>query len=146
MTDTNIIKGFDNHRFLSNFQYVDVILDGVIYPSVEHAYQSAKSDNLEWKQICSDKNNTSGKIKKLSRSVILKKDWNNVKLKIMFGLLKQKFKQEPFRTLLLETDNAYIREDNWWRDDYWGYCLHTKQGRNYLGKMLMIIRKQLKNE
>lgn|SRR5574343_250905 len=113
MNGDNIIKSFDNHKFLSNFQYVDVILDGIIYPSVEHAYQSAKSDNSEWKQTCSNRNNSSGKIKKLSRTVKLQTDWDEIKNQIMFELLKQKFKQEPFKTLLLETTDFYIRENNW---------------------------------
>ena len=42
----------DEFRWLSNFIPCDIILDNITYSSVEHAYQSAKSDNPEWKEFC----------------------------------------------------------------------------------------------
>lgn len=44
------------YRWLSNFAPVLIKLDG-IYPSVEHAYMSAKSDDMKWKLFCQDRNN-----------------------------------------------------------------------------------------
>ena len=34
-------------RFLSNFAYASVLFDGVSYATVEHAYQAAKTLDLE---------------------------------------------------------------------------------------------------
>ena len=48
------------HRYLSNFQAVKIIFEGIEYPSTEHAYMSAKSDSMEWKSKCADKNITAG--------------------------------------------------------------------------------------
>ena len=43
-TSQNVIDRFDGeYRFLSNFWYARVSLDGVVYPYVENAYQAAKT-------------------------------------------------------------------------------------------------------
>ena len=41
-------------RFLSNFYPSPVKFRGILYPSVEHAYQSAKSADPVWKKNCAD--------------------------------------------------------------------------------------------
>jgi len=47
----NFINSFkDEYQFLSNFYYVRVRLDGVVYPSVENAYQAAKSTDPDERQ------------------------------------------------------------------------------------------------
>lgn len=43
-----------NFRWLSNFAPCKIILDGIEYPSVEHAYMSAKSSERSWKLFCSN--------------------------------------------------------------------------------------------
>ena len=48
-----MIKEFQGeYRFLSNFAKVDITIDGLTYRSVEHAYISQKSDDIEWKNFC----------------------------------------------------------------------------------------------
>jgi predicted NAD-dependent protein-ADP-ribosyltransferase YbiA (DUF1768 family) len=43
-----MISGFcGEFTFLSNFHPCEVELDGVVYPFVEHAFQSAKTDDPE---------------------------------------------------------------------------------------------------
>ena len=141
-----MIKEFQKeYRWLSNFAPCGVELDGQMYLSVEHAYQSAKSeDDWDWKEFCTLETNPA-EIKKQAKLVILRKDWDAVKENIMLDLLRQKFNQEPYRQKLLDTKNEQIQEGNWWGDDYWGMSFKTGKGQNRLGKMIMKIRKELKN-
>jgi len=136
-----MIKEFQgSYRWLSNFAPVKIILENIEYQSVEHAYMSAKSDDKDWKIFCSNIQNTAGDVKRRSKTIKLKEDWNNIKLEIMFECLKQKFSQEPYKTKLLETKNDYIQEGNNWNDKFWGVCLKTNKGENNLGKLIMKIR------
>lgn len=139
-----MIKEFQNeYRWLSNFTPVEVELDGLIYSSVEHAYMSAKSDDIKWKRICTNPNYTAGEIKRLSRQVHLIPNWDNIKLNVMEDCIRQKFNQEPYKSKLLQTGNLYIQEGNRWNDKFWGVCLKTNQGQNFLGKLIMKIRDEI---
>jgi len=142
-----MIKEFQGeYRWLSNFAPVEIILGGFEYSSVEHAFMSVKSDDLEWKKFCSDPENTPGKIKKESRKVKLVENWEKIKLQVMKECLVQKFNQEPYKTKLLKTKDQIIQEGNNWNDTFWGVCLKTGRGENNLGKLIMEIRKNLQNE
>jgi len=123
----------------SNFAPCKIELWGLFYPSVEHAYQSAKSDGAEWKVFCQNTDNA-GKVKRASHSVQLVANWEELKVQLMRYLVWQKFNQEPFKTLLLSTGNEYIQEGNWWNDTFWGVNLKTGMGKNVLGNILMEIR------
>lgn len=138
-----VINNFHGeHGFLSNFCPAEVVLDGVKYPSVEHAYQAAKTLNTtERKQF---ENGTPGNAKRQGRSVTLRPNWKYVKIYIMERLLRQKFSQPPLRRLLLATGDDTLVEGNNWGDTYWGVCRGT--GDNHLGKLLMKIRYELKQE
>jgi len=92
-----MITEFQNeNRWLSNFAPVKIILDGLEFQSVEHAYMSAKLDDKEWKKFCSDLSNSAGTVKRKSRNIKLKSNWDRIKLKIMASCLEQKFMQEPY--------------------------------------------------
>lgn len=139
-----MITEFQNeHRWLSNFAPVKIKLDGLEFPSVEHAYMSAKSDNAEWKKFCSNPNNKAGDVKRQSRNVTLKEDWDEIKLEVMKECVTQKFSQEPYRTKLLETGTQHIQEGNRWNDKFWGVCLKTNKGENHLGRLIMDVRSAL---
>ena len=139
-----MITEFQNeYRWLSNFAPVKIKLDGLGFPSVEHAYMSAKSDDVEWKKFCSNSNNTAGDVKRKSRSILLKDDWNEIKIEVMANCIKQKFNTEPYRTKLLETGTQHIQEGNRWNDKFWGVCLKTNKGENHLGRLIMDVRSAL---
>lgn len=139
-----MITEFQNeYRWLSNFAPVKIKIDGIEFPSIEHAYMSAKSDDIEWKKFCSNSNNTAGDVKRKSRNITLKDDWNNIKLDVMKECVNQKFSQEPYRTKLLETKTQHIQEGNRWNDKFWGVCLKTSKGENHLGKLIMKVRSEL---
>jgi len=139
-----MIKEFKNeYRWLSNFARCGVELDGQMYKSVEHAYQSAKSDDPEWKEFCTVEINPA-EVRKQSRNIQIRKDWDNIKEDIMLKCLKEKYDQEPYKQLLLDTKNEQIQEGNWWGDKYWGVDLKTGEGQNRLGKMIMQIRQEIR--
>lgn len=139
-----MIKEFQgNYRWLSNFAPVKIILDNIEFPSIEHAYMSAKSDDFEWKVYCANPNNKAGDVKRQSRNIKLKLNWNEIKLEVMRECVNQKFMQEPYKTKLLETGSEYIQEGNMWNDKFWGVCLKTNKGENHLGKLIMEVRNKL---
>ena len=132
------------YRWLSNFYPVKIVIDGVEYPSVEHAYCSCKSTDSKWKSICSNEKNP-GKIKRKSKKIKVIDDWDDKKLSIMKKCLEQKFNQEPFKSMLIQTGNEIIQEGNRWNDKFYGVCLKTNKGKNKLGKLIMNIRYELIN-
>lgn len=129
-----------DYRFLSNFWYAKVVLDGVDYRSVEHAYMSAKTlDQSLRNQIRSfDK---PGDVKRFCRTITLREGWEEVKFGVMLDLVRQKFYIEPLKSKLLETGDAELIEGNTWGDTYWGVC--RGKGQNNLGKILMQVRSEL---
>ena len=138
-----MIKEFQgDYRWLSNFAYVNVVLDGITYRSVEHAYMAAKSFDKEWRKFC-QQTERAGEVKKASRKIQLREDWEDVKLSIMEDLLRQKFNTPKYKALLKSTGNVHIQEGNMWGDKFWGVCLKTNIGHNHLGKLIMKIREEI---
>ncbi len=136
------IHGFHGpFRFLSNFVPVQVELDGIPFPSVEHAYVAAKTLDIE-KRMEIAQVETAGQVKRLGRRLKLRPDWDTIKLDVMNDLLIQKFSQEPFSTQLLATNDFYLEETNHWGDTFWGVC--DGVGTNHLGHLLMSIRTNLR--
>ena len=128
------------NRFLSNFYPSRVEFDGVVYPTVEHAYQAAKTLDPELRKKVRDAVKP-GAAKRLGRGVALRADWETVKCRVMFTLLRWKFHHQPLRGRLLATGDAELVEGNRWGDTYWGVC--GGKGENRLGKLLMQVRKEL---
>lgn len=155
----NKIAGFfGEYRFLSNFWPANVTLDGVDYPTVEHAYQAAKTLDIEermevlynyhWDQhgYMSRTIKSSAQAKRQGKLVTMRADWSDVKIQIMTHLLRQKFSDRNFDLVeaLLETGSAELEETNTWGDVFWGVC--NGKGSNHLGKILMQIRADLRND
>lgn len=138
-----MIKQFrDEYRWLSNFAHVKIVYKGIPYYSVEHAYQSAKSVDMEWKSLCADRHITAGTIKQKSRDVDIVLDWDEIKLGVMEECLRQKFLIEPYKSKLEATGDQEIQEGNTWNDTFWGVNLETGEGQNNLGKLIMKIREE----
>jgi len=125
-------------RWLSNFWPAPVKLDREVYPTVEHAYQAAKTLDLEARKIIREAS-TPGIAKKLGRHLDIRADWDEVRDGVMRDLLKQKF--APGTALaeqLLATGRWILVEGNNWGDTYWGISNGT--GLNRLGSLLMEVR------
>jgi len=139
---TGVIDHFrGKHAALSNFSPAWVWLEGRRYPSVEHAYQAAKTlDLYERARIRAAR--SPGEAKRLGRSVALRPGWDTARLGVMRRLLVQKFDQAKFAEVLLSTGDAQLVEGNDWGDVFWGVC--RGEGKNYRGLMLMDIRHELR--
>lgn len=141
--EPNMIKEFkDEYAWLSNFYLCKIIINGLQYPSVEHAFQAQKSNDPNWKIYCRETINPD-KLKIVSKKIDLIENWNNIRESIMFECLKQKFNQEPFKTKLIATKNMRIQEGNTWGDKFWVVDLNTGKGENRLGLMIEKIRIEL---
>ena len=137
----NKIESFKGkYAFLSNFTPAHVRLDGVTYPSVEHAFQAAKTlDDTARARILAAP--TAGKAKALGQHVKLRDGWDAMRLDVMRALLRQKFAREPFASRLLATGSVEIVEGNTWGDRFWG--VYNGAGENWLGRLLMDVRSEL---
>jgi ribA/ribD-fused uncharacterized protein len=150
-----ITRFMGNELFLSNFYYVDIVYKGETYPTLEHAYQAAKTrSKRERRKIQNIKYPGHAKNygKELKRRGLVREDWAEVNEKIMESLLRQKFGKQHISKLwirLKNTGRKKLIEGNWWKDRFWGMeiCKDTKlRGKNRLGKLLMKIRSELNKE
>lgn len=132
-------KGFE---FLSNFEPCYVTMYGVIYPSVENAYQASKciypQDRAQFLTV------TAGQAKRLGKKVAIRPDFDSKKLVFMETLLRRKFSPDNPHLMqqLIATGDIELVEVNSWNDTFWGEC--NSQGQNNLGKLLMTIRQDLR--
>lgn len=156
--DTKIFGFFgkeDNeYKWLSNFHKCEVLWDGYIWPSSEHAYMVAKTDrdigltdsgesiyndcNISRFAICAL---SCAQVKRWGQTVRLREDWEQVKSKIMYQVCLDKFtRNEDLKQKLIDTGDKVLIEANSWGDAYYGYDVDNKEGLNMLGEILMKIR------
>ena len=132
------------YRFLSNFYPATVEFEGITYPTSEHAYQSAKTlDMNERKRIAALA--TPAEAKAEGRKLPLRADWETAKFDVMEQCVRYKFTHNPeLRRKLLKTGDAVLEEGNTWGDRVWG--VYQGQGENRLGKILMKVRDELRSQ
>lgn len=131
------------YAFLSNFYPCQVVWDGKIYPSVEHAYQAAKTLDPQEREIIRLAP-TPGKARRLGRRVTMRPDWEPIKRSVMFLLVLRKFQDPALGARLLATGDRVLVEGNDWGDTYWGQC-PLGVGENHLGRILMLVRLVLRS-
>lgn len=130
------------YDFLSNFHISPILfrfIDEDIYaPTVEHAFQAAKSNKMtQQKHIL--KARTPSEAKKLGRRVDLIEDWDDIRDEVMLRLIRLKFTiHTDLKQKLLDTGEEELIEGNTWGDSYWGVC--DGEGKNQLGMTLMKVR------
>jgi hypothetical protein len=136
---TKIVNAFiGDYSFLSNFYPAPMTYRGVFYPTSEHAYQAAKTDDLNYKSIIATAPTPSG-AKRLGKRAPIREDWNDVKLGVMLEVVLAKFDQNPnLLKKLTDLEGYELVEGNYWNDTYWGVC--RGKGSNHLGKILMMVR------
>ena len=128
-----------DYYFLSNFYPTKVKYKGLVYDSAEAAFQAQKCPERA-SEFC---NLAPKSAKSLGFRVELRKDWDDVKIRIMFSILLCKFTQNPYlKEKLLNTGDAILIEGNTWGDTFWGACGGT--GKNILGRLLMTARKAIR--
>ena len=137
-TDIEISGFCKEYIFLSNFYSIPIWYEGVLYPSVENAYQAMKFNENERKPFCSI---SSSQAKKLGRTAKLNEMWDLKKVDIMSILVFNKFCDSDLRSHLLKTGTKQLKELNHWNDIFWGVDYKTCKGENNLGKILMATRR-----
>lgn len=149
-----IVDGFfdtprGNYRWLSNYHQCQIEWNGMLFPTVEHAYHAMKTLVKE-EQERFTKNLDPVWAKKHGQTITLRPDWEVVKIECMEFCLRQKFKAgTELAEKLKATNPADLIETNWWNDKFWGVCVCPKcnnNGLNNLGKLLMKIRSDLLGE
>jgi|UniRef100_A0A7V6A444 ribA/ribD-fused uncharacterized protein len=145
------IDEFRGHSFfLSNFAPSPVTLDGMRFPTVEHAYQAAKTLTPQERELILGAS-TPDLARKIGRNLTRRPDWPDIKVKVMQDLVAQKFNGHPdLGKLLLATNDAELVEGNTWHDNFWGDCRCPRcagiTGQNRLGRILMEVRERLRTE
>jgi ribA/ribD-fused uncharacterized protein len=148
---SDVITAFrGEHYFLSNFYPSPVDYEGMAYPTVEHAYQAAKTADVAIRQKVQQAK-TPAAAKAMGKKIPQPPDWRSYNLQLMEDLILQKFTRYPdLRELLLATGTAELIEGNTWNDRFFGMTQDKKtgewHGHNELGKMLMRVREKLRGE
>lgn len=145
--------------FLSNFYPVEIEHQGIKYPTVEHYYVAMKIKNdqqingqfisyMDCREMISkipaDKANMA---KNFGKTLKIRKDWDDIRLDTMFWGVQEKFKKDDLIEMLLMTGDEELIEGNNWHDNFFGICNCGPcggKGLNNLGKILMKIRKNIK--
>jgi ribA/ribD-fused uncharacterized protein len=141
-----IAKFEGKDAFLSNFASSPINYEGITYPTVEHAFQAAKTLSTEERATIAAMA-TPGQAKRAGRRVSLRSDWETVKFSVMEECLRLKFADPVLRKKLLNTGDLVLVEGNTWHDNIWGSCTCPNcgnRGGNALGQMLMSIREELR--
>lgn len=96
MKELESINSFSGaYAFLSNFEPSPIYYDGFSYPTVEHAFQAAKTLDMTERKTNFTEKQTPGQAKRNGRKVNLRPDWEDVKVPIMYELLLLKFTTHP---------------------------------------------------
>jgi ribA/ribD-fused uncharacterized protein len=94
-------------------------------------------------------------VKKASRGLTLRADWDTVKLEVMRALVLDKARRNPeVGDWLVATGNGRIQEGNTWGDVFWGVAMadmpsrgiKAGQGENHLGRIWMEVRDRIREE
>ena len=143
MNEINFYYRKEEYGWLSNFERIRQVVDGIVYPTNEHFYQSQKAKDpvvREWIRNAPSPYLAMVAGRGLRRKEIVE-DWDNKKVEVMLEGLRAKFSEIIIlKERLLATGGAIIHEDNP-TDIFWG-----KIGKDMLGKLLMQVREEIKNE
>lgn len=135
-----------DYRWLSNFYEAPVMHQGILFPTLEHAYVAAKCRNSNDVDKVR-KLRTPGDAKRYGRQVNVHLHWDRVKLKVMYKLVLDKFvRNYDLREKLLDTEGYVLEEGNRWNDQFWGIDLDSGRGYNHLGLIIMKVRDVLKGD
>lgn len=135
-----INKFVGEYKFLSNMYPCIIEVEGQKYPSVEHAFQAMKSldsNDRVAMSVC----RSPEEAKQAGKLLNLRSDWEQVKVNLMYEILKKKFTDPELAQKLKSTQGEELIEGNTWGDKFWG--VYKGQGENQLGKLLMKIREEI---
>jgi ribA/ribD-fused uncharacterized protein len=143
----------------SNVYTIPVEFQGVVYPTSEHAYQCAKfvvpGSDENWdiiELLLATSDITELKAIVAANRHRFRQGWDvRMKLEVMTKIVMAKMSQhEWIAQQLLNTGNEYLFEDTPADspDDEWGVVTvgtNLVEGSNYMGRILMNVRRRLRN-
>lgn len=130
----------------SNFSAHGIELDGQWYPTSEHYFQAQKFEDADYREKIRQANSpmVAARLGR-SRNVKLRDDWEETKIDVMRLAVKKKFATHTELTeLLLSTGDEELIEAA--AGDYFWGCGKDGSGQNWLGRILMEVRKELQKE
>lgn len=128
------------YAFLSNFYMANVEYGGLVFTNNEAAFQAAKTTCRSVRKKFVGLKPNEAKCK--GRSLVLRKDWEEVKYNVMLDVVRNKFLQNPdLADKLVATGTEELVEGNTWGDRTWGKV--DGVGKNWLGEILMKVREEL---
>lgn len=150
---TNRGIGFWNPPFpLGNFSPHEVeypLGSGMLFKTAEHAYQTISIDSEEYSDVATAV--MSAETPDAAREIVVenevarRKDWNQVKVDMIFDIMRAKVMQnEEVEKVLIATYpmRLYESEPNDTFGGFWG-IMPDGTGINWIGRILMEIREEL---
>jgi ribA/ribD-fused uncharacterized protein len=132
------------YNWFSNFEPFETPMDydGIVSKTPEAFYQSMKTKDRYLRSVVGEM--SAAKSKRAGRKLIIRDDWENIKVGVMMMALRHKFAEgTEWRKRLDETEGEIVEWNNW-HDNIWGDCVCINclltEGKNLLGKLLMGIR------
>ncbi|PQO30815.1 NADAR family protein [Blastopirellula marina] len=136
----------DEYGEFSNFAPYPIRIGKKSWPTTEHYFQAMKFKGKADQEAIRKANSPllAARMGR-DRKRTLRRDWESAKVNVMREALLAKFRQhDDLSLLLLETGDAKLVEHTE-RDDYWGDG-GDGRGKNMLGRLLMEVRKKLREE
>jgi len=132
---------------LSNFHLSPFMLEGKMWPTVEHYFQAQKfptNPDLQ-ERICSANSALSAKRFGQTKTFAFRDDWETIKDAVMEKGIRAKFQQNPeLAAVLAGTGTAWLIEKAP-RDSYWGSGPNGC-GKNKTGHIIMRVRAELTSQ
>jgi len=137
---------YGRYGCFSNFYRCDININGTIWPTSEHYFQAQKfAGTCHESDILNAVTPSEAARMGRSHDRPLRPDWEQVKDSVMYDIVLAKFKQHPaLKQILLSTGNKRLVEHTE-RDRYWGDG-GDGSGSNMLGRILMLVREELRND
>lgn len=129
----------------SNFARYPVHIGGKVWPTSEHYFQAQKFDDRQIQEdIRRQKRPMDAARMGRDRNFPLRRNWESIKLDVMRDAVHAKFSQHhDIREVLLATGDAKLVEHTT-NDAFWGDG-GDGSGQNWLGRILMEVRDELRN-
>ena len=142
--NTAIMSFRGEYSFLSNFYEGKVFTyKGLKFNNTEAPFHAEKC----WSRAKEFEMIRPLQSKRLGRRVLMRKDWDQIKDRVMYDVCYAKFTQDPvLKAKLLATGNRELVEGNTHGDRCWGMTCSNGVwiGENRLGKVLMKLRDDLR--
>ena len=149
-----IYRLIDDYYFLSNFSPAKVVLPAeekfnlpaMEFDTLENGYMAFRTVDLEVRKHIQSIKPNQAKRMSINKDIPIRKGYtDSSRFLSMVMLVNQKFSNlnPQLIPMILATKNRRIIEGNWHNDTFFGFCLKTGKGHDYLGLIIENRRKRL---